>query len=136
MSIDFFILSTFYYRIMSQKYPRFFNFFLFPRRATVSPSSFPHADVRGRSAGYVTTIHLFSDNTINQNKLGWERENRLPAPREAIPARPASSSSFVAACACRVHLEHKRTQARRVYPGIRMQRDNARICVPVRVCLQ
>lgn len=84
--------------------------------------------MREGSAGYVTTIHLFSDNTINQNKLGWERENRLPAPREAIPlARPASSSSFVAACACRVHLEHKRTQARRIYPGIRMQ-DNARMC--------
>lgn len=63
--------------------------------------------VRGGSAGYVTTIHLFSGDTINQNKLGWERENRLPAPREAIPLG-LCSSSFVAACACRVHLEHKR----------------------------
>jgi len=44
---------------------------------------FPYEARAGSARVYVTTIHLFSGDTINQNKLGWERENRLPALREA-----------------------------------------------------
>lgn len=56
------------------------------------------------SAGYVTTIHLFSGDTINQNKLGWERENRLPTPREAARRSRSAVPKFLRrrVCICRV----------------------------------
>lgn len=88
--------------------------------------------MRGGSTKYVTTIHLFSGDTINQNKLGWERENRLPTPREA--ARRSRSLKFLRSrvrmsCPARTRTHTDAPNASRY---IRMQ-DNARICVSIRV---
>lgn len=49
--------------------------------------------------GLVTTIHLFSDDTINQNKPERSRgENRLAAPRESATTR--DFGSIVCYCMC------------------------------------
>jgi len=92
-----------------RKCPRFFNFSL-----SAISSHPPSKNLLSRAgfAGYVTTIHLFSGDIINQNKLSWKRENRLRAPREVARRSrslvTAPRCSFVGAWACLVCLGYIR----------------------------
>jgi len=80
----FLMLARFNREIAGNGFPGSLSVFCYPiSNPSARGGDFPYEARAGSARVYVTTIHLFSGDTINQNKLGWERENRLPALREA-----------------------------------------------------